>query len=463
MAKSHVYAVVDPASGKLVKEYPTATDEAVEGAVDAAAEAYVQWSRRTSVEQRAQLLNAVASLHDERSAQLAGIIHREMGKPVDEAVAEVEFSASIYRYYAENAEKFLADEPIELLEGEGTAFVRRQPVGVLLGIMPWNYPYYQVARFAAPNLALGNTIVLKHASQCPESSAALQQLFTDAGFPQGCYVNVHATGEQIGRAIADPRVRGVSFTGSERAGAQVAEKAGRNLKKVVLELGGSDPFIVLATDDLDATVQAAVETRFEKTGQACNAGKRFIVAENLYDAFLDTFVAGARKLKVGDGAAADTQMGALTHARRIDAMEGLVRDAVEAGADLKAGGSRIGNEGFFFEPTVLADVPLSAKIMNDEPFGPIAIVNRFSDLDAAIEEANRLPYGLAAFAFSKQVEWTDRLMREVETGMMSINHFGLAAPETPFGGIKDSGHGSEGGAEGILAYLAPKFVSQLNS
>ncbi|MFG2544968.1 NAD-dependent succinate-semialdehyde dehydrogenase [Streptomyces sp. NPDC048594] len=447
MAKRHVYAVVDPASGKLVKEYPTATDEVVEGAVDAAAETYAHWSRQTSVEQRAQLLNTVAALHDERGAQLAEIIHREMGKPVEEAVAEVEFSASIYRYYADNAEKFLADEPIELLEGEGTAFVRRQPVGVLLGIMPWNYPYYQVARFAAPNLALGNTIVLKHASQCPESSEALQQLFTDAGFPRGAYVNVHATGEQIGRAIADPRVQGVSFTGSERAGAEVAEKAGRSLKKVVLELGGSDPFIVLSTEDLDATVQAAVETRFENTGQACNAGKRFIVAEDIYDAFLDKFT--RKVLALTDG------LTPLSSVAAAEYVEKQVERAVADGASFVSARQR---EGAYFPPGVLTGVSPSSASATEELFGPVATVYRVGSEDEAVELANGTPYGLGSYVFTTDAEQALRVADRIDAGMVFVNGVGLEGAELPFGGVKQSGFGRELGRAGIDEFANKKLI-----
>ncbi|MFF8649618.1 NAD-dependent succinate-semialdehyde dehydrogenase [Streptomyces griseoluteus] len=447
MANRHVYAVVDPASGELVKEYPTATDEVVDGALDAAAKAYAQWSRQSSVEQRAQLLTTVATLHSERSGQLAEIIHREMGKPVDEAVAEVEFSASIYRYYAENAQKFLADEPIELLDGEGTAFVRRQPVGVLLGIMPWNYPYYQVARFAAPNLALGNTIVLKHASQCPESSAALQQLFTDAGFPEGCYVNVRATSEQIAHAIADPRVQGVSFTGSEPAGAAVAEKAGRSLKKVVLELGGSDPFVVLSTHDLDATVQAAVEARFENTGQACNAGKRFIVAEDIHDAFLHRFT--EKVLAMTDGLAPLSSVAAAEY------VEEQVRRAVDAGATFTSKGRR---EGAYFPPGVLTGVSPASPSAAEELFGPVATVYRVGSEDEAVELANGTPYGLGSYVFTTDAEQALRVADKIDAGMVFINGVGLEGAELPFGGVKRSGFGRELGRAGIDEFANKKLI-----
>ncbi len=257
--------------------------------------------------ERAALIRKVGQLHTERKNELAKIIQREMGKPLDQSEGEVDFSAAIYEYYADNLEKFLADEPIDLVEGEGSALIRRSSVGVLLGIMPWNYPYYQVARFVGPNLALGNTIVLKHAPQCPESAAALQQIFIDAGYPGGAYVNVYATNEQIADVIADPRIQGVSLTGSERAGAAVAEIAGRNLKKVVLELGGSDPFILLSADDLDSAVEAAIDGRFENTGQACNAAKRILVAEDIYDDFLDKFT--KKVLEKADGTAPTSRPG----------------------------------------------------------------------------------------------------------------------------------------------------------
>src|SRR6201991_3252559 len=350
-----MYAVVDPSTGELVKEYPTATDEQIEQAVAAATKAHREWGRGTAVADRAALIRKVGELHNERKADLAKIINREMGKPIDQSEGEVEFSASIYEYYADNAEKFLADEPIDLLDGDGSALIRRSAIGVLLGIMPWNYPYYQVARFAGPNLVLGNTIVLKHAPQCPESAAALQQIFLDAGYPEGAYVNVYATNEQIAKAIADPRVQGVSLTGSERAGAAVAEIAGRNLKKVVLELGGSDPFIVLSTDDLDGTVEAAIAGRMENTGQACNAAKRFIVAEGIYDEFVDKFTK-----KVLESAEGLAPLSSVAAAERLDEQ---VSQAVNNGASLVSEGQR---KGAYFPPGVLTNVTPDSPSYKEE-------------------------------------------------------------------------------------------------
>ncbi|MEX3648855.1 aldehyde dehydrogenase family protein, partial [Mycolicibacterium porcinum] len=269
-----LYVVTNPATGDVVKKYPTATDAEIDTALSAATSASRTWARETTVAERAALIRRVGELHAERADEIGSIIVREMGKPRDAAIGEVKFSASIYEYYADHAEAILRDQPIELLDGTGDAVITNSPYGVLLGIMPWNFPAYQVARFAGPNLCVGNTILLKHAPQCPESAAAIQQIFDDAGFPAGAYVNIYATNEQVATLIEDPRVAGVSLTGSERAGAAVAEIAGRNLKKVVLELGGSDPFILLSTDDLDDTVAKAAAARLDNTGQACNAAKR---------------------------------------------------------------------------------------------------------------------------------------------------------------------------------------------
>src|SRR5580693_10229955 len=295
-----MYQVVNPSTGQVEKEYPTATDAEINDVLDRAARAYTAW-RRTPITERADILRKVAQIYKERSAELGAIITREMGKTTAEAQGELAFTRGIYRYYADNGADLLKDEPLQS-NTPGSAWVRKSPVGALLGIMPWNYPYYQVARFAAPNLMIGNTIILKHAPQCPESALAMEQIFRDAGLAEDAYINVFATNSQIADMIADPRVAGVSVTGSERAGAAVAEVAGRNLKKVVLELGGSDPFIVLDSDDVTKTVQAAVGARMLNAGQACNAAKRIIVVGDLYSEFVDQFSAAMGALHPGDPA-----------------------------------------------------------------------------------------------------------------------------------------------------------------
>ncbi|MER6973712.1 NAD-dependent succinate-semialdehyde dehydrogenase [Nocardioides sp. NPDC000445] len=444
---TNMYAVVDPASGDIAAQYPTATDETIDAALESATRAHREWSKSVTVADRVKLLRAVADLHNERVDELAAVIQREMGKPLDQATGEVEFSAAIYAYYADNAERFLADEPIDLLEGEGSALIRRQPIGVLLGVMPWNYPYYQVARFAAPNLALGNTIVLKHAPQCPESAAALQQIFTDAGFPEGAYVNVYATNEQVADMIADPRVQAVSFTGSERAGAVIAETAGRNLKKVVLELGGSDPFIVLSTNDLDATVEAALDARFENTGQACNAGKRFIVADDLYEPFLDAFTKGALNLAEG--------LAPLSSVAAADRLEEQIRRAVADGATLVTEGRR---EGAYFPPGVLTDVSPASPAAREELFGPVATVYRVASEDEAVALANDTLFGLGSYVFTTDAEQGMRVADQIEAGMVFVNGVGIEGVELPFGGIKRSGFGRELGRAGIDEFANRKLI-----
>ena len=441
------YAVVDPSTGELVKEYPTATDEQVEQALTAAAKAHREWSRQSTVADRAALIRKVSELHTERRTELAKIIQREMGKPLDQSEGEVDFSAAIYEYYADNAEKFLADEPIDLVEGEGSALIRRGSIGVLLGIMPWNYPYYQVARFAGPNLVLGNTIVLKHAPQCPESAAALQQIFLDAGYPEGAYVNVYATNDQIAEVIADPRVQGVSLTGSERAGAAVAEIAGRNLKKVVLELGGSDPFILLSSDDLDAAVEAAIDGRFENTGQACNAAKRIIVAENIYDDFLDKFT--KKVLEKADGLA---PLSSVAAAERLDDQ---VKKAVADGATLVSEGER---KGAFFPPGVLTGVSPNSASYKEELFGPVATVYKVTSEEQAVEIANDTPFGLGSYVFTTDDAQARRVADQIDAGMVFVNAVGAEGVELPFGGVKRSGFGRELGRFGIDEFVNKKLI-----
>ena len=449
------YAVVNPATGESVKEYPTISDADLDAAIGRADAAHREWSASSTVEERAALVRRVGELHAERRQHLGEIIVREMGKPIEQAVGEVEFCVAIYDYYADNAAKLLADEPIDLLEGDGSAFVRRSSYGLLLGIMPWNYPYYQVARFAGPNLAIGNTILLKHAPQCPESAAAIEQIFHDAGFPPDAYINIYATNEQIETVIADPRVRGVSLTGSERAGAAVAEIAGRNLKKVVLELGGSDPFILLGTDDLDATVESAVGARLENSGQACNAAKRFIVVDELYDAFLEKFTAALTAVKPGDPTSSDTTVGPLSSALAAERLDDQVKRAVGQGATLVAGGDRDGN---FFSTTVLTGITPDNDAYHEEFFGPVAAVYRVGSEAEAVELANDTPFGLGSYVMTNDRDQALRVADRIDAGMVFVNAVGAEGAELPFGGVKRSGFGRELGRFGADEFVNKKLI-----
>jgi succinate-semialdehyde dehydrogenase/glutarate-semialdehyde dehydrogenase len=445
------YAVTNPATGELVKAYLTIGDAELADAIATADRAHREWSRTATIEERAALVRRVGELHLERRGELAEIIVREMGKPVDQALGEVDFCSAIYQYYADNASTLLADEPISLSKGDGSAFVRRSSVGVILGIMPWNYPYYQVARFAGPNLVVGNTILLKHAPQCPESAAAMQTVYDDAGFPKGAYTNIYATNDQIAEVIADPRVQGVSVTGSERAGAAVAEIAGRNLKKVVLELGGSDPFVLLSTDDLDGVVESAVTARLENAGQACNGAKRFVVASDLYEPFVSKLTEALTAIEPGDPSLPDSAMGPLSSATAADRLEDQLRRAVAGGATL-VGGTRDGN---FVAPGVLTGVTPDNRVHREELFGPVAIVYRVDSEDEAVAVANDTPYGLGSFVFTTDPDQALRVADRIEAGMVFVNVVGADAAELPFGGVKRSGFGRELGR-----YATEEFVNR---
>ncbi len=440
------YVVVDPSTNETGQEYPTATDQDVQAAMASVTRAHREWSRNSTVHERAALIHRVAELHTERQDELVEIIVREMGKPEAEAIEEVGFAAAIYDYYADNGPKFLADEPIEQEDGAGTALIRRTSIGPLLGIMPWNFPYYQVSRFAGPNLVAGNTIILKHAPQCPESAAAIEKIFLDAGFPEGAYVNLYATNDQCADIIADPRIQGISLTGSERAGAAVAEIAGRNLKKVVLELGGADPFILLSTDDMDEAVQAAFDARYYNTGQACNGGKRVIVADDLYDEFVAAFT--AKVLATPNDAP-------MSSVKATDNLVQQVERAVEGGATLQTSGER---NGAFYPPSVLTDVSHDSDTFHQELFGPVAMVFRADSEEAAIQLANDTPFGLGSYVFTTDAEQAQRVADKLEVGMVFVNGVNADSVELPFGGVKRSGFGRELGRYGIEEFLNKKLI-----
>jgi succinate-semialdehyde dehydrogenase/glutarate-semialdehyde dehydrogenase len=449
------YAVVNPATGETLKTFPTISDAELDSAIAAADEAHRTWSRSSTVEERAALIRRVAELHTERRQELAEIIVREMGKPIEQALGEVDFAADIYTSSADHSADFLKDEPIELLAGEGTAVIRRSSLGVLLGVMPWNFPYYQVARFAGPNLIIGNTILLKHAEQCPESAAAMQQIFLDAGFPEGAYVNIYASHDQIATVIADPRVQGVSLTGSERAGAAVAEVAGRHLKKVVLELGGSDPFILLSTNDLDSAVQAAVDARLDNSGQSCNAAKRFIVADEYYEPFLEKFTAKLAEVEATDPTSADSALGPLSSLKAAENLDEQVKRAVEHGATLVHGGRR---DGAFFQTTVLTDVAPENPASKEEFFGPVAQVYRAKDEAEAVQLANDIPFGLGSYVFTTDNDQAMRVADRIEAGMVFVNGVLMDGAELPFGGVKRSGTGREMGRLGADEFVNKKLI-----
>jgi succinate-semialdehyde dehydrogenase/glutarate-semialdehyde dehydrogenase len=449
-----MYAVVNPATGEKLEEYPEISDADLDAAIAKAWEARDALSSLSAAE-RAEKIKRVGELHLERREELAAIIVKEMGKPMEQALGEVDFCGDIYGYYADHAEDFLKDEPIELLAGEGTAVIRRSPMGPLLGIMPWNFPYYQVARFAGPNLIAGNPILLKPAPQCPESAAAIQKMYDEVGLPDGAYQTILATHEQIAeKVIPDPRVRGVSVTGSERAGAAVAEVAGRNLKKVVLEMGGSDPFIVLATQNLDEVVDAAVEARLDNTGQSCNAAKRFIVVDELYDDFLAKFTEKMKEVEPGDPAQ-DSAMGPLSSSTAAERLQDQIDRAKSQGAQAVLDGERKEN---FFGTTILTGISPESDAYREEFFGPVASVYRVASEDEAVRVANDTPFGLGSYVFTTDPEQGDRVANDIDAGMVFVNGVLLDGAELPFGGVKRSGFGRELGPYGMDEFVNKKLI-----
>jgi succinate-semialdehyde dehydrogenase / glutarate-semialdehyde dehydrogenase len=450
------YQVVNPATGQLEREYPTATDAEISEILGRAESGYASWRRRPKAE-RAEILRRVAQLYADRAGELAAIITREMGKTTAEALGELEFTVGIYRYYADHGPELLKDEPLAS-NTPGTAWVRKSSIGALLGIMPWNYPYYQVARFAGPNLIIGNTIVLKHAPQCPESALAMEQIFRDAGLPEDAYINVFATNEQVATMIADPRIAGVSVTGSERAGSAVAAAAGQNLKKIVLELGGSDPFIVLDSTDLPTVAQAAAAARMENGGQACNASKRMIVADGVYDEFVREFTKAMAAQVTGDPTDPGVNYGPLSSERAAQILMEQIDDAVSKGAVVHTGGHRVDRPGAFVEPTVLSGVTPEMRAFSEELFGPAAVVYRVPDADSAVELANSSAYGLGGAVFSNDEQLALDVADRLDVGMVWINQAEGGGPELPFGGTKRSGVGRELGPLGIDEFVNKKLI-----
>ena len=450
-----MYAITNPATGEIVREFETATDDQMRSAISRAADAFTSW-KETPLEDRARVAVRVADLFLERADELARAITVEMGKRIEESHGEVGIASDIFRYYADNLPQLLADETITIQGGQ--AKILKRPVGALIGIMPWNYPYYQVARFVAPNLVLGNTIILKHAPSCPQSSALVEQLLHDAGVPADAYINVYATNEQIAWALADPRIQGISVTGSERAGAAVAAEAGKNLKKVVLELGGSDPMIILDTDNMDDMVAVALESRMGNTGQACNAPKRMIVLDDLYDDFVAKMVEATSALQPGDPMDPETTLAPMSSAQAAERLVAQLDEARVQGATIRVGGRRVDRAGSYVEPTVITDVTRDMAAYSEELFGPVVIVFRVADEDEAVLLANDTPFGLGASVFSGDSTRGQRVANQIDAGMVYLNQAGGSQPDLPFGGIKRSGIGRELGALGIEEFMNKKVV-----
>jgi succinate-semialdehyde dehydrogenase/glutarate-semialdehyde dehydrogenase len=446
-------ASINPATGELVRRFEPLTDSEVEGALARASEALTSY-RRTSFTDRARWLAAAAEILDSERDRLGRIMTLEMGKPLTAARAEAAKCALACRYYVEHGQRLLADEPVEGSRG----YLRYEPIGPVLAVMPWNFPFWQVFRFAAPALMAGNVGLLKHASNVPQCALAIEEVIRRAGFPDGAFQSLLITSSQVARVIDDNRVKAVSLTGSEPAGAKVASQAGKLIKKTVLELGGSDPFVVMPSADLEQAVRVGVEARTINNGQSCIAAKRFIVESAVAAEFERRFVAAMEALKVGDPTDEATQIGPLATPEILEGLDEQVRKSVEKGARVLTGGKRLPGKGNYYAPTVLGDVPEEAPAYREELFGPVAVLFRADGIDEAIRLANDTEFGLGASAWTTVPAERERFVAEIEAGMVFINGMVASDPRYPFGGVKRSGYGRELSAYGIREFVNVKTV-----
>jgi succinate-semialdehyde dehydrogenase / glutarate-semialdehyde dehydrogenase len=452
-------ATVNPATGTMIRTFEPFSTARVGECLDRAATAY-RAHRRTTFADRAQRMQKAAAILDAECRELGRLMTLEMGKPIGAGIAEAQKCATACRYYADNAERFLADQPAKM-EG-GKSWVAFQPIGVVLAIMPWNFPFWQVFRFAAPALMAGNVGVLKHASNVPQCALAIEDVFRRAGFADGVFQTLLIGSDLIEGIVADKRLAAVTLTGSEGAGRSVAGAAGRNLKKSVMELGGSDPFVVMPSADLEQAVSTAVTARMINNGQSCIAAKRFIIHEKIYDEFLGRFVAAVSAIRIGDPMDEKTQLGPLATGAIRDGLDNQVKASVAAGARLLTGGKKLEGEGYFYAPTVLADIPPGAPAAHEELFGPVASVFKARDLADAIRIANGTSFGLGASAWTRDPAERDAFVAEIESGLLFINGMVVSDPHLPFGGVKNSGFGRELGEFGIREFVNIKSVRILD-
>jgi succinate-semialdehyde dehydrogenase/glutarate-semialdehyde dehydrogenase len=448
-------ATVNPATGELIKSFEPLSAAQIEEKLQRAAETFPTF-RKLSFDERAAMMNNAARILEAEKEDFGRIMTTEMGKTLQSAIAEVMKCASACRYYAENAERFMAPEKIDT--GGNQTSLLYQPLGAILAVMPWNFPFWQVFRFIAPNLMAGNVGLLKHASNVPQCALRIQQIMLDAGFPEGAFQTLLIGSRQVDGVVNDPRVAAVTLTGSEGAGIQVGISAAKRIKKVVLELGGSDPFIVMPSANLDKAVSTAVTARIINNGQSCIAAKRFIVAESIADRFEACFVEKMRALKVGDPMEATTELGPLSSADALDGLHAQVEAAIRSGARLLTGGHRLDRPGNFYEPTALTNISKDSPAFYEELFGPVACLYRVKSIDEAIDLANDSPFGLGASAWTNDETERERFVNEINSGMVFINKMVASDPRAPFGGVKLSGYGRELGIHGIREFTNIKTV-----
>ena len=458
-ASGNTLPVANPATGEVIGTVAHASRADLDRVLEAAQKGFQAW-RKVGAFDRYKVMRKAAELLRSRADAIAPLLTMEQGKPLAEAKGEVLAGADIIDWFAEEARRTYG-RVIPARAAGIYQLVIKEPVGPVAAFSPWNFPINQVVRKLSGAVAAGCSIIVKAPEETPASPAELLRTFIDAGIPAGVVNLVYGVPSEISQyLIPHPVIRKISFTGSTVVGKQLAALAGKHMKRATMELGGHAPVIVFDDADIDAAARLLAGSKYRNAGQVCVSPTRFLVQEKVYDAFVEKFVQHTKTLKVGNGLEQGVAMGALANPRRTSAMDAHVEDAKKSGGKVQTGGHRIGSKGNFFEPTVVTEVPNSAKAMNEEPFGPLAVINPFRNFSDAVTEANRLPFGLASYAFTRSAKTANAIASEVETGMMTINHLGLALPEVPFGGVKDSGYGSEGGAEAIEAYLNTKFVSQ---
>jgi len=445
----------NPYTNKVIKTFDEITESELQSKIEIAHNAYLNW-RNEPVKERASLLSRVSELMLERKEGLAKLITLEMGKLFQQSITEIEMCASVYQYYADNAEEFLKDKPLEV--NDGKAFVRFTPTGIILGVEPWNFPFNQVGRLTAPNIVSGNVIMIKHASNVPQCAQMIETLFLDAGAPEGIYTNLFLSSNKIAKLAEDDRISGLSLTGSEKAGSSLAEAAGKNLKKSVLELGGSDAFIILDDADIDLAVEKAFLGRFNNMGQSCTSAKRIIAMDAVADKFLNRFKKKLENLKAGDPMDDDTDIAPMVNEEAVKKLEQQVNDTVKAGAKIIVGGKRINREGAFFEFTILTDIPEDSVAYKEELFGPVASFYSVKTEQQAIDLANATNFGLGGSVFSNDEERAINVASQIDTGMVFINQQTSSRPDLPFGGTKRSGYGRELSALGIEEFMNRKVI-----
>jgi succinate-semialdehyde dehydrogenase/glutarate-semialdehyde dehydrogenase len=459
-AEGKTLPIIDPATEEEIGRLAHATRPDLDAALEAAEKGFGIW-RNTSVFERYQIMRKAAQLLRERKDDIAWLMTRDQGKPLAQSAMEIGVGADTIDWFAEEARRTYG-QVIPARAPGVTQMTMKLPVGVVAAFTPWNFPVNQIVRKLSAALATGCSIIVKAPEETPASPAELIRVFQDAGVPDGVVNLVYGIPAEISEyLIPHPTVRKISFTGSTPVGKHLAALAGEHMKRATMELGGHAPVLVFDDADLDNAINVMAPTKLRNAGQVCVSPTRFLVQENAAEKFIDGFVSAMEGAKVGNGLDPETEMGPLANERRIPAMEAMIADAQSKGAELVTGGDRIGNQGYFFQPTVLRNVSPDSAAMNDEPFGPMALINTFKTHDEAVHEANRLPYGLAAYAFTSSAETLQKLGREVESGMLTVNHVGLALPEVPFGGIQDSGYGTEGGSDAVEPYLETRFVTAL--